>query len=327
MPTAGEYGFLHPTDMFSERETIIGSTATLACLRISQKYVVVDRVSCTESVGLVVTEGDVLELAIILAKIDPSRFVLLRCHGAIKHQDSGDDPSAYDLLLDAPSNATAFRSLRDALESTLSEYPLNERIEIAVGTARAVSFLHAFHFVHKNIRPENIIIFRSGSLKLGNPFPVGFERFRKEDTDSFRSGDVIWQKNLYRHPQRRGEWPHEKFTMKHDVYSLGVILLELGLSKSFVDSPDGLGISDLILRNRQFGKPWEIKRKLVALARTELPNTFGQKYSEVVIACLTCLDEDSESFGNGRNFEEDQDGVLVGVQYIEKVSEDTQAFR
>ncbi len=65
--------------------------------------------------------------------------------------------------------------------------------------------------------------------------------------------------------------------MKHDVYSLGVILLELGLSKSFVDSPDGLGISNLILRNRQFGKPWEIKKKLVALARTELPNTFGQK--------------------------------------------------
>lgn len=112
--------------------------------------------------------------------------------------------------------------------------------------------------------------------------------------------------------------------MKHDVYSLGVVLLELCLGKSVVDSPDGLGISDLILRNRQFGKPWEIKKKLVALARTELPNTFGQKYSEVVTACLTCLDE---SLGNGRNFEEDQDGVLVGVQYIEKVSEDTQAFR
>ncbi len=206
----GEYGFLHPTVMFSERETIIGSTATLACPRISQKYVVVDPVSCTESVGPVVTESDVLGLARILAKIDPSCFGLLRCHGAIKHQDSGEDPSAYDLLLDAPSNATAFRSLRDALESTLSEYPLNERIEIAVGTARAVSFLHAFHFVHKNIRPENIIIFRSGSLKLGNPFLVCFERFRKEDTDSFRFGDVIWQKNLYRHPQRQGEWPHEK---------------------------------------------------------------------------------------------------------------------
>ena len=44
----------------------------------------------------------------------------------------------------------------------------------------------------------------------------------------------------------------------------------------------------------------------------------GDTYTEVVINCLTCLDEDNEDFGNPEEFE-DEDGVQIGVRYIEKV--------
>jgi hypothetical protein len=44
----------------------------------------------------------------------------------------------------------------------------------------------------------------------------------------------------------------------------------------------------------------------------------GDKYTDIVVTCLTCLDESNTDFGDDSEFE-DADGVLIGVRYIEKV--------
>jgi hypothetical protein len=59
--------------------------------------------------------------------------------------------------------------------------------------------------------------------------------------------------------------------------------------------------------------------RIVSLARMHLPSRMGRIYEHVVVNCLTCLDESNLDFGNRSEFE-DEDGVLVGVRYIEKVS-------
>jgi hypothetical protein len=43
------------------------------------------------------------------------------------------------------------------------------------------------------------------------------------------------------------------------------------------------------------------------------------QYSDVVETCITCLDPANEKFGDEREFE-DEDGICVGVRYIEKAS-------
>lgn len=78
-------------------------------------------------------------------------------------------------------------------------------------------------------------------------------------------------------------------------------------------------------RKSAFGRANTIKERLVSLAETRLPNTFGRKYSEVVLSCLMCLDKDNQRFGDKTQFE-DQDGILVGVQYIDKVCTVSQAL-
>ena len=62
-----------------------------------------------------------------------------------------------------------------------------------------------------------------------------------------------------------------------------------------------------------------IKRLLVRLANEQLPNAMGDIYTEIVVSCLTCLDKNNTHFGDEYDFE-DEDGILVGVRYIEKVS-------
>lgn len=327
---SAQFRFVEQNALDDERDSIAGSLSTLACFKSSQQYVVVDTILCDATVDSGLIMKDVQDLSSILAKVDPFRFGLLSCYGAIQHHEENRTPTAYDLLLNAPSEVTAPRSLRNILSDKPSETPLNERIDVALGLARAILFLHASSFVHKSIRPENVLVFGSGKAKLGKPYLVGFEKFRLSTTATQRFGDDLWEKNLYRHPVRQGVRPQEDFIMQHDVYSLGVVLLEIGLNMSFVTWPQGSGerpvpnqhleIADLISKRAHFGKATAIKDRFVAMAETTLPNKFGQKYSEVVLSCLTCLDKNNNRFGDAGEVEEQsEDGVSVGVRYIDKV--------
>ena len=114
--------------------------------------------------------------------------------------------------------------------------------------------------------------------------------------------------------------------MQHDVYSLGVLLLELSVSTSFLQWPNGpckkpkpnpkLDLSNLGPQKKtQYGKENAIKEKLIILAATKLPNTFGRKYTDVVLSCLTCLEKCDDSFGDSKEFEDD-DGILDILGHI-----------
>src|SRR5262249_28307091 len=102
--------------------------------------------------------------------------------------------------------------------------------------ARSVSGVHTYRFVHKNIRPETVITLRgrNSDSRLGIPFLLGFDSFRHEQGRTLQSSDCAWEKDLYRHPQRQGHDLKEYYVMQHDIYSLGVCLLEIGLWRSFI---------------------------------------------------------------------------------------------
>lgn len=118
--------------------------------------------------------------------------------------------------------------------------------------------------------------------------------------------------------------------MQHDIYSLGVCLLELGLWKSFVeyddkesclpdDGEDTNATRSCILGTDTNLLPLFFKDRLLSLARGELRSRMGTRYSEIVLTCLTCLDPGNADFGDESEFQ-DKDGIQVGVRYIEKVS-------
>lgn len=133
--------------------------------------------------------------------------------------------------------------------------------------------------------------------------------------------------------------------MQHDIYSLGVVLLEIGLWTSFVlyDEDGGtfspvqndiLGPVDLarpLPRNFEDSASRN-KLKLEDLAIKELPSRLGKRYSDVVLLCLRCLDSgsganhDGRGFGVGASDFMDEDGVMIGVSYIENVLEKIQGI-
>lgn len=81
--------------------------------------------------------------------------------------------------------------------------------------------------------------------------------------------------------------------MQHDIYSLGVCLLEIGLWDSLVIPSDGprpsssLDIGGLISQKNSSKAAWDIKKVLTDLASSSLPSAMGATYTYVVLLCLS----------------------------------------
>ena len=290
----------------------------------SSKYFVLDTVSCPQQGNIQRITSDVRELARKFVQADPLQFGLLKCYGVIKdpiHQGTGQ--VSFTFVFRAVEGLPMPWSLRASLLAGEANHSLSDRLDIAKSLAKSISFVHTFGFVHKNVRPENILLATDQPTSLGHSFLVGFNEFRNAEGHTLRIGDSAWEKNLYRHSRRQGPRPDDYYIMQHDIYSLGVCLLEVGLWESFIYfHQDGKCVPSRILGAYSEGlSTWEpvlAKNFLVSLARDVLPKRMGTKYATVVETCLTCLDDDNTDFGDEREFQ-DTDGVLVGVRYIEKV--------
>lgn len=336
------------------------SSVQLSTLQDAKESVLIDTMISNPAANVKKTVKEVRNLARVLAEVDPSTFGLLKCRGVIKvakELSSLGSPSVdFKFILNIPPQLYNPRSLRTVLLSGTS-YPLDERLKLAKRLTSSILFVHTVQFVHKNIRPETIIVFQNEYSDIGAPFLAGFEQFRLEDGNTYRAGDDIWEHNLCksspyfsviiltsclpdRHPSRQGTHPEVDYQMQHDIYSLGVVLLEIGLWASFVlygqgDSPSAvlssiLGPADLARPRSPLGSASQNKLKLEDIAVRELPGRLGRRYTDVVLLCLRCLDpgsgadQDDKGFGVGPADLTDEDGVVIGVRYIENVLEKMQ---
>lgn len=269
------------------------------------------------------------DLARRLQHDDPEAFSLLACKG-FTISDENANPSIILVLRPPPAKDCVPRSLRDLLLNVPAPRSLSQRFAIARQLATAVAYVHIFGFVHKNIRPESVLSFASTDASQKRVYLAGFEMFRKDEAWTQKMGDDALDRNIYRHPSRQGLNPDWEYIMQHDIYSLGVCLLEIGLWQSLIDYPNtttGLQprLSMLLSPHADVGESMppvrlgaELVERLLSLSREELPRLMGSKYAEIVRTCLTCLEPDNEDFGDDKEFE-DEDGISIGVRYIEKV--------
>lgn len=293
----------------------------------SRKRYLVNSIPCHSNMDIASVRADSEDLARKLHQINSDDCGLLACYGLVKRRSPGQRKiNSLDLVFQVPQKDATPVTLRERLMQPQT-FSLTEALDLSRHLARAVSYVHAYHFVHKNIRPENILLFPNESnTSLGSAYLLGFDSFRSVNFQTLFEGDITWEGNLYRHPGRQGLRAHDKYVMQHDVYSLGVCLLEIGLWASFVQHDGettpgealGLTVEDFG-KIQETGKPSSlIKDHLVKLAQSKLPMKMGDRYTAVVVTCLCCLDDDNEDFGEESDMRDD-DGILIGVKFIGKV--------
>lgn len=322
--------FLVFDDDFRYNRRLVQHT-TISMKRLpDQCEVIIDTIPCLGPAAGNIAR-DVLDLARVLREVEPMTFGIPSCRGLVKIKGANGKLSKIEMVFNVPKeleNPRSLRTLLISLDLGHGKHPINARIQLAKRLARTVFFVHSAEFVHKNFRPETIILFdhcnkfddHRLSRDIGFPFLVGFQKIRLANGHTGYFGDSAWEQNIYRHPSRQGEFPEQAYSMQHDIYSLGVCLLEIALWKSFVHW-DAYGLkvqkspeSEQIFRDVK--TPFEVKERLIEMARQKIPTRLGNRYAEVTIACLKCLDEDC-----GEDGEPLVEGdTSVEVSYIEKVN-------
>lgn len=325
---------------WNKLETVPYSTTQIVPRLKSTKHYILNTIDCESGVDVAQARADTELLARKLSHVDSQASGLLSAHGFVKRKRaSSTQLQSLHLVFNPPKDGSQPRSLRQDLMQPQS-FSLSRILDLARHLAGAISFVHTCDFVHKNIRPETIVSFGDHSVLERGPvqaYLLGFDSFRNVNFHTLRRGDAAWERDLYRHPSRQGLFAQDKYVMQHDVYSLGVCLLEIGLWDSFIEyGQKGQEASSSELEPRPSGalglmtedfKPKtgnatssydHVKEHLIVLARSKLPPRLGDKYTSVVITCLTCLDEGNEDFGDDKEMQ-DEDGVLVGIRFIEKV--------
>ncbi|CEJ60904.1 hypothetical protein PMG11_09458 [Penicillium brasilianum] len=165
---------------------------------------------------------------------------------------------------------------------------LGDKFRLALGLSKCIAQMHMVQWLHESFRSDNILLLphHVDDEKMGTrvavnypePWVLGFEFSRPEPFFSVGHSDFEPARDIYRHPDRQGE-PAEMFKKIHDIYALGVVLLEIGLWEPA-----------LKLEKNMFShanNPNAVRAQLIKHAQKRLESRVGRKYKEVVIKCLT----------------------------------------
>ncbi|KAI1503801.1 hypothetical protein F5X99DRAFT_406800 [Biscogniauxia marginata] len=146
----------------------------------------------------------------------------------------------FGMVYDLPENRDGlnFCFLSDVISKT-KFVPLDIRCRLSLALCEAVMRLHSIGWFHKGIKSENVIFPCSPNAKDGQlcdslqdleqPFLIGFDCSRPEDAETWATVDFNTAANIYRHPDRWGR--PSRFERHHDLYALGILLIEIGLWK------------------------------------------------------------------------------------------------
>jgi eukaryotic-like serine/threonine-protein kinase len=128
--------------------------------------------------------------------------------------DAGEDDSRPYIVFEYVEGET----LKDRIRR-LGRLPITEAVAYAIEIARALGAAHARHIVHRDVKPQNVLIDHEGSAKVTD---FGIARTLEEDGLT-ADGRVLGTTDYVSPEQALGQ----HVTGQSDLYSLGVVLYEM----------------------------------------------------------------------------------------------------
>lgn len=229
------------------------------------------------------TERRISLLANLLRCSKPEGFRAAPCLGYIKTTDM-EDITRFGVVFEGPpTEQFEVTSLRDLIGRT-TKPSLSVRVALCAALSRCVHSLHAVSWLHKAFRPDNIVFFTSPtSGNLDKPFVSGFELSRPSDMDQWsEKPEFEPAADIYRHPNAQSSQTDGNYRMAYDVYSLGVVMIEIALWRRIEDV--------LGLVNVPKTKPSELRAIQPRLLRTEAAGPPGGMEPCLCLIASACGD-------------------------------------
>lgn len=154
---------------------------------------------------------------------------------------------------------------------------MGDRFRLAYKLAEAVIFLHTSGFHHKSITSSSVVILRRSDSKkeIDGSYLMGSDLIR--DLEAWDRPDrSFWEFDVFQHPDLLQGQSSPSYTKTYDMYSLGVVLLEVGLWEplSVVGRDWTIGDSSI----------WPNQLLDSAL---KIPQRLGEEYYRLVAWCLS----------------------------------------
>src|SRR5947209_9774270 len=128
--------------------------------------------------------------------------------------DAGEDESRPYIVFEYVEGETLKERIRH-----LGRLPIPEAVAYAIEIARALGAAHARHIVHRDVKPQNVLIDQEGSAKV-----TDFGIARTLDEEGLTADGRVLGTTDYVSPEQALGQP---VTGQSDLYSLGVVLYEM----------------------------------------------------------------------------------------------------
>ncbi|KAH0559318.1 hypothetical protein GP486_004166 [Trichoglossum hirsutum] len=257
--------------------------------------------------------------AVILQRVDdiarllrqegkPAEMRTLSCLGYVVETQNRE--ARYGFIYEMPRGEGPW-SLAQLISSSHSAPTVEERVQLAATLAKALLLLHLSFWLHKSIRSANILFFSPTTTPpttLTEPYLAGFEFSRSDDADPVTEiPGAVAEFNLYRHPECQGlpvepvgskdraSAKRPSFCRRFDIYSLGIVMLEIGLWRSAGEvKRDAVGSAGYGADTPDRFREWLLEEGVKEAERA----TDNIEYAKIVRKCL-----------KGEAFEDDERAV------------------
>lgn len=127
--------------------------------------------------------------------------------------DVGEDEGLHYIVMELVEGIT----LKKFIERK-GKLELKEAVGIAIQIAQGMEAAHANHIIHRDIKPQNIIISKEGKVKV-----TDFGIAKAATSNTIAAGQAVGSVHYISPEQARGGYSDEK----SDIYSLGITLYEM----------------------------------------------------------------------------------------------------
>src|ERR1700721_1340912 len=132
--------------------------------------------------------------------------------------DWGQGDHTYYIVMEYVDGETLSARIRRA------PVPALEAAAVAIATASALSFAHQHNVIHRDVKPGNVLIDRSGRVKVAD---FGIARAIGAAESITLAGAVMGTATYFSPEQAQGH----VVDFRSDLYSLGVVLYEMAVGR------------------------------------------------------------------------------------------------
>lgn len=249
----------------------------------------------------------------------PDTFRVLNCEGVFHDSTEFRFGFVYAFPDDAvgDDSQAQLRSLSHVIQETRDSRhrpSLNDRFDLAEIAASMLLDFHKVNWVHKSISAHNIVFFTSPKQPprfwLQNAHIIGFNRSRPDDPQSFTNGPTLaFKSHAYQHPLYQKD--RSRFQSEFDYYSLGLVLLEIGLWQTLEE-----------MSTKLVGGPISNEETIEKLLVKRVPllnHAMGNDYSEAVQSCLRWVQSHKDNTDDRQEYDNDhEDKKVISLREFEQ---------